>query len=312
MAELAIKADRVPVLADYEARIQLYKEQVGMGYIGIGKTLLEAKAAKVVPHGEWEAWATSVTGLDLSAVQRCMKAAREIREGSALARLEMSKALMLLTSGLDEEEREAMARKAVEESATVRELRAEIDAKKAEIARMTQEREKIVELTKTKNQDLEKADRAICKKDATIRDLRQQLKEASRSNAYDSDQLDEALAAIEELRAELTAAEEREARKAEQLEALRKEQTQRAMEEARGLCTSSLSGFDLAAAVRAFIACAGVLPQMAGALASAGAAERETIRQNIETVARWVDGARAALDTVTVEGKDVEVASWRG
>ena len=38
-----------------EARIALYREQIGTGYIGIGKTLNEAKAAGVVPHGEWEA-----------------------------------------------------------------------------------------------------------------------------------------------------------------------------------------------------------------------------------------------------------------
>ena len=34
-----------------EARIALYREQIGTGYIGIGKTLNEAKAAGVVPHG---------------------------------------------------------------------------------------------------------------------------------------------------------------------------------------------------------------------------------------------------------------------
>ena len=39
-------------LADYEARIHLYKEQIGTGYIGIGRTLNEAKAAGAVPHGE--------------------------------------------------------------------------------------------------------------------------------------------------------------------------------------------------------------------------------------------------------------------
>ena len=33
-------------LADYEARIHLYKEQIGVGYIGIGRTLIEAKEAE--------------------------------------------------------------------------------------------------------------------------------------------------------------------------------------------------------------------------------------------------------------------------
>ena len=42
-------AGKALTLADYEARIHLYKEQIGTGYIGIGRTLNEAKEAKVVP-----------------------------------------------------------------------------------------------------------------------------------------------------------------------------------------------------------------------------------------------------------------------
>ena len=105
-------------LADYEARIHLYKEQIGTGYIGIGRTLNEARAAGAVPHGEWEAWVTRVTGLTPRQAQRCMQAAREIREGSAMARLEMSKALMLLSSGLSEESREEVAAQAAREADT--------------------------------------------------------------------------------------------------------------------------------------------------------------------------------------------------
>jgi len=110
-------------LAEYEARIHLYKEQIGTGYIGIGRTLLEAKEAKVVPHGQWEEWMTKTTGLTVRQAQRCMQAATEIKDGSALARLEMSKALLLLGSGLDEEAREEIAQQAADEGATVKELR---------------------------------------------------------------------------------------------------------------------------------------------------------------------------------------------
>lgn len=115
-----------------EARIALYKEQIGTGYIGIGKTLNEAKAAGVVPHGEWEEWATRTTGMEIRYVQRCMQAATEIRDGSQMARLEMSKALMLLSSGLDAETREQVAGKAADEGATVRELREQIKKLKLE------------------------------------------------------------------------------------------------------------------------------------------------------------------------------------
>lgn len=127
MSMLTVKEEeRALSLQDYEARIYIYKEQIGTGYIGIGRTLNEAKAAGVVPHGEWEAWVTRTTGLTARQAQRCMQAANEIREGSALARLEMSKALLLLQSGLDDETREDVAGRAAEEGATVRQLREEI------------------------------------------------------------------------------------------------------------------------------------------------------------------------------------------
>ena len=118
-------------LAMYEERIRLYKEQIGVGYIGIGRTLNEAKAAGVVPHGQWEAWVTETTGLTPRQAQRCMKAATEIKDGSALAQLEMSKALMLLGSGLDADAQEAIAGRAAEEGATVKALREEIRQAKA-------------------------------------------------------------------------------------------------------------------------------------------------------------------------------------
>ena len=132
-----VKETRVLTLADYEARIHLYKEQIGTGYIGIGRTLIEAKDAKVVPHGQWETWVTETTGLTPRQAQRCMQAATEIRDGSAMAKLEMSKALMLLGSGLDEEAREEIAGKAADEGATVKALREEIRQAKLKLVQET-------------------------------------------------------------------------------------------------------------------------------------------------------------------------------
>ena len=128
---------RALTLADCEARIHLYKEQIGTGYIGIGRTLLEAKEAKVVPHGQWESWVQETTGLTPRQAQRCMQAATEIKDGTAMARLEMSKALMLLGSGLDEETREEIAGKAVEEGATVKDLREQLRKAKLQIVQET-------------------------------------------------------------------------------------------------------------------------------------------------------------------------------
>ena len=119
-------------LAMYEARIQLYKEQAITGYIGIGRTLNEAKAAGVVPHGEWEAWVERTTGLAIRQAQRCMKAASEIRDGSFLGQIDMSKAMLLLSSGLENEQQEALAEQAVKEDSSVRELKEQIRKLKLE------------------------------------------------------------------------------------------------------------------------------------------------------------------------------------
>ena len=138
MTMLAEQAEtRGLTLADYEARIHLYKEQIGTGYIGIGRTLNEAKAARVVPHGQWEQWVTETTGLTPRQAQRCMQAATEIKDGSAMARLEMSKALLLLSSGLDDEQREEIAGRAAEDGATVKALREEIRQAKVKLVQET-------------------------------------------------------------------------------------------------------------------------------------------------------------------------------
>lgn len=146
---------RALTLADYEARIHLYKEQIGTGYIGIGRTLLEAKEAKVVPHGQWESWVTETTGLTPRQAQRCMQAATEIKDGTAMARLEMSKALLLLGSGLDEEAREEIAGKAVEEGATVKDLREQLRQAKLKLVQETGASAEIREALKSAEADRE-------------------------------------------------------------------------------------------------------------------------------------------------------------
>ena len=171
---------RALTLADYEARIHLYKEQIGTGYIGIGRTLLEAKEAKVVPHGQWESWVTETTGLTPRQAQRCMQAATEIRDGSALAQLEMSKALMLLSSGLDDETREGIAEKAVEEGATVRDLREQL--KQAKL-KLVQETGTTAEIREQLKRSEEEKDSLAQQMRATEEGYRARLDEA-REDAY--------------------------------------------------------------------------------------------------------------------------------
>lgn len=318
LAAVENKDTHIMTLADYEARIYLYKEQIGVGYIGIGRTLIEAKEADVVPHGEWEAWVTRTTGLNPRQAQRCMQAAREIKDGSALARLEMSKALLVLSSGLDQETQEQIAQQAADEGATVKELRQQIEQQKQDLAftrhAAAEETRKVTEAklealeAKEAAQGMESALREVSEENERLRGQLQGVQEYvadQRTQAADAARLETAAAArqeIEDLRADLEAAEAREEKRADELEQLRREHQQRAMDDARGLATSTLTGFDLAAAVRAFIGSAGVLPQMGATLRNASQAERETIRQNIETVAAWVESARAALGIYAVPG----------
>ena len=132
MTELARMEERALGIADYEARIRIYKEQAVSGFLGIGKTLNEAQAAGVVPRGEWESWVERTTGMRIRQAQRCMQAAREIAPGSALERLDMSKALLLLSSGLETAQQETLAAQAAEDGSSVRALQDEIKRLKLE------------------------------------------------------------------------------------------------------------------------------------------------------------------------------------
>lgn len=165
---------RVLTLADYEARIHLYKEQIGVGYIGIGRTLNEAKAAGVVPHGQWETWVTETTGLTPRQAQRCMKAATEIRDGSAMAQLEMSKALLLLGSGLDEDAQEKIAEKAADEGATVKALKEEIRQAKLKLVQETGTASEIRQALKRAEEDRDGLKHQL---EATIKAYQQRMDE---------------------------------------------------------------------------------------------------------------------------------------
>ena len=408
-------------IEDYEARIWLYREQAVNGYIGIGKTLNEAKQSGVVPHGEWEEWVERTTGLSLRNAQRCMKAAAEIRDGSWLGQLDMSKAMLLLSSGLDEETQESLAEKSARDGGSVREMREEIRRlkgaldtagkearearEKAEIAgqeseekirklkaAMATERADADETIKAlklkvvdgaggaaemrealKRAEGEKADlvrqmkalndgmrarmdqeagnayrRGLQERDTkaekeiresvrkeyemnlnmarseladsreTEKELRKALQEA---NAGGSARWDEGYNAgvgygkemaekdwterLEEMRKDLAAAEEREARRARELAELKKEKARAGMDSARGIRTEGAGALDLAGAVRSFIGAAGVLPQMGNLIAGMSESEREAVRAQVETVAEWVRASRAALGTVMAEASIV-------
>ena len=97
----------------------------------VGKALLEAKDANLVPHGEWEAWVQKNTNMSERSAQRLMQAAREVHSGSMMAKLPVTKIQAILA--LPEAEREPMAEKAVAENMTLRQLQQEIKDQKAKV-----------------------------------------------------------------------------------------------------------------------------------------------------------------------------------
>lgn len=193
-----VKENKVMTLADYEARIFLYKEQIGTGYIGIGRTLIEAKEAKVVPHGQWETWVTETTGLTARQAQRCMQAATEIKDGSAMARLEMSKALLLLSSGLDEETREEIATQAADEGATVKDLREQLKQAKLKLVQETGAATEIREALKTLETERQQLEQQLRARENAYR---AQLEEA-RESGYQRGSLDGQAEALRQAREE--------------------------------------------------------------------------------------------------------------
>ena len=198
MTMLAKTETRALTLADYEARIHLYKEQIGVGYIGIGRTLNEAKAAQVVPHGQWEAWVTETTGLTPRQAQRCMKAATEIRDGSAMAQLEMSKALLLLGSGLDEDAQEKIAEKAADEGATVKALKEEIRQAKLKLVQETGTASEIRQALKRAEEDRDALKGQL---EATISAYQKRMDEEA-GNAYRRGLQDKAAGMEQDIRKE--------------------------------------------------------------------------------------------------------------
>lgn len=111
------------------------------------------------------------------------------------------------------------------------------------------------------------------------------------------------LSELREVQEDLAAAEAREAEKSKRLEELKREKRSAEMAGVRGVISANaMSGMDLTAAVREFIGRAGVLPQMGIMLAGMDAEDRNVIMLQVETVARWVEGARAALNTVAGSG----------
>ena len=299
-------------LAVIEYRIHEHMSNAAGHLLAVGQCLNEAKAADLVPHGEWEAWVAKNTGFTVRQAQRMMQAARQVPEGSALAQLPFTKiqACLQLPST---EDREAMAQRAQDEGLTLRQLQDEVKkanqrAEQAEAKRREVEgnlRSHDAQAAHERSQLRIKLAAAEARADAEARAAQDAEARAAQAAAAGGIS-PEAQAEIDRLRAELSDAEEMAERQAGLRQQAQQELLNLQAQAARGEAAAhdaGMSPMELAAAVRAFVGTAGVLPHMGAILAQASESDRQEMRSYIDMMAEWVEGARSALKVVFIDSE---------
>ena len=114
------------------AEILRWKNTIGLGVIRIGQALLWAKER--LRHGEFDAWLRDKVEFSRSSATNFMRIAREVEEGSALARLPYTKVLALLDVPREEREAFAEAHDAEHTSAAeLKRLAKELEAEKRHV-----------------------------------------------------------------------------------------------------------------------------------------------------------------------------------
>lgn len=157
---------------EIEMNLERCRDAAAENLIEIGRWLLRAKEERIVEHGAWADWVMEHAGMNERTAQRAMQFARELPEGSALARLGVAKISSLLT--LPAGEREDVARSIGAETISSR----EVDAKVREIRRERDEALRLVGEQKKRHQEQE----------AVLKKIRGELEQAraNRQEAIDS------------------------------------------------------------------------------------------------------------------------------
>lgn len=303
-------------LANIEYRIATHMQGAYANILEVGRCLNEAKEAGLVPHGQWETWVRRNTGMSERSAQKLMQAARCVSTGSAMERLPISKIQAILA--LPEPEREPMAEKAATDNLSLRELQEAVKREKQRADQIAAAQEKTTaraaraerELAELKadlpklaeNMAAEYAEKAAEEIDA----LRASLEEAQARAAQAGESADrispEAQAEIDRLKGELAEAESYAEQQAELRQKAQQELLNRQAQAVRGETArqAPFGAMELAAAVRAFIGTAGVLPHLGGSVAQIDKGERDQMRQYVDMVDAWVEGARRALALVVI------------
>lgn len=282
-----------------EARIAGHMQGVAFNLLQVGRCLVIAKEANLVPHGKWEEWVRFHTGMSERRAQRLMQAVSIAPEGSHIAALPVSKIMALLP--LPEDQREDVAAAALQENLTVKQLQEKVD-------RMTSDYNDGMTRMRGQLQKQMKANDRLIEDKATLerqnRNLERQLAEKdSMEKASPTGISPEAQARIDELQAQLKAAEDY----AEEQATLRQELEQAQLDGAiAGTDPEEVFAFgveDLVGYTATFLGRCGILAHMGPELSRMDNKSRMLIRQQIDYVDAWVKGAYAALDShIIVEG----------
>lgn len=285
---MEVTSNEMISLKEIEYKISVHMNGAYRELLSVGRCLIEAKEAKLVPHGCWEEWVRKNTGFTERQAQRLMQAAKAVHDGSAMETLPISKIQVILT--LPEPEREAVAEKAVKEDMSLRQLQDEVKRQKGEAYKQAriaeQAKADAVAAAEAYKQEIAEI---IAKKDAEI--------EAAHKDASGKPD-PEMVKEIERLKFELQDAEKYAEEQAEKRQQMQREMLnlQMANKHGTGEKAAGLTVNDLAAAVRTFIGSVGVLPHMGAAIANMDDGARDEIRMYLMMIQNWEDGVRKALD----------------
>ena len=301
-------------LSIIEYRMDRALQDLRTGYLELGRCLIEAKEAQLVPHGQWESWVREHACMSERQAQKLMQIARTVESGTALARLDISKIQTLLA--LPEGQREELAEKAESENLSLRQLQDEVRAIKSE--RDKYFNKATVSYGAGFREGVEKGKTSQA---STVRELQDLLAAEKKAHANDQqvagnrvEYLEKQLAAakdqatpniemsreIERLQADLQRASDYARHQAE----LRKEAQEKLLsyERNQSRAPSDPKDVDLGASVRRFIGEAGVLQHMGDEIATWPKTRRSELKTYLDMIETWLHNTRKAMSVVAVGG----------
>lgn len=280
-----------PELQIIEARIAGHMQGMAYNLLQVGRLLIQAKDANLVPHGQWETWVRHHTGFSERRAQSLMSAARNAPEGSRMEQLPVSKIIALLP--LPEEKRETVAIEAIEDNLTVKQL-------EERVASLTKSRDRY----KQQYHDQIAAGQQIEQARANAIKQSEQLKRRLEELASDDHISAKAQARIDELQQQLTEAEDYAAEQADLRQQAQQELLDASLGSGQaGLGQHEFNADDLSDAVNAFMGSAGILAHMGPELSAAPEAERRHIRYQIAIIETWVRDAYRALNIHVIDAE---------